>query len=121
MWIFLLWGCSPDEPILVGVPVETEASNDEVQAYVRSEGVYVDIQYLGGRNYDEVRGEVSIQLGDAKEVNDLGVLDGTEYVLERGRVKVVDDTIYLIHVDLPRPMRQTRRFRFEPVLSELRG
>lgn len=107
MWIFLLWGCSPDEPILVGVPVETEASNDEVQAYVRSEGVYVDIQYLGGRNYDEVRGEVSIQLGDAKEVNDLGVLDGTEYVLERGRVKVVDDTIYLIHVDLPRPMRQT--------------
>ena len=106
MWVFLLWGCGPSEPILPGVPVEADEAEAADAAYTRAEGVYVDVLYLGGRSWDEVRGEASIQLGDIQEVNDLGVLDGTEYVMERGRVKVKDGTIYLIHVDLPRPMRQ---------------
>ncbi|HJN78300.1 MAG TPA: hypothetical protein QGF58_30585 [Myxococcota bacterium] len=106
MWVFLIWGCGPSEPILPGVPVVDEESVEFETAYERKEGVYVDIQFLGGRSFDEVRGEVSIQLGDIQEVNDLGVMDGTEYVMERGRVKVKDGTIYLVHVDLPRAMRQ---------------
>lgn len=107
MWVLLLWGCGPAEPILTGVPVTDANSADAATPYARDEGVYVDIMYLCGRNFGQVRGEVSIQLGDIQETNELGVTDGTEYVLERGRVKVKDDVVYLVHVDLPRPMRQS--------------
>ena len=104
----VLLACGPDEPILSGVaPVEGPAAQAEVAPYEKDEGVYVDVLYLGGRTFDEVRGVVSQQLGDIQEVNDLGLRDGTEYVLERGRVKVKDGAIYLVHVDLERPMRQS--------------
>ncbi|MCP4806999.1 MAG: hypothetical protein GY913_17970 [Proteobacteria bacterium] len=104
----LVLACGPDEPILPGVVVAEEGTTaSESVTYTKSEGVFVDVGYLAGRNFEEMRGEVSQQLGDIQEVNDLGARDGTEYVLETGRVKVKDDVIYLIHVDLDRPMRQS--------------
>lgn len=105
--LHLLLACGPDEPILPGVVTPDASDPGHVVTYAKPDEVDVDVGYLAGRAFGEMRGEVSQQLGDIREVNDLGTRDGTEYVMERGRVKVKDDAIYLIHVDLERPMRQS--------------
>jgi hypothetical protein len=104
MLLLCTLACRSDAPVLTGIAVESSEDEDALH-YQKPEGVYVDLAYLGGARWDRVRGEVTEQLGDILEVNDLGVLDGTEYVLERGRVKVKAGEIYLVHVDLPRPTR----------------
>ena len=96
--------CRSDDPVLTGIE-QTPSESEQSLHYEKPEGTFVDVMYLGGASWDRVRGEVVDQLGDIQEVNDLGVLDGTEYVLERGRVKVKEGEIYLVHVDLQRPTR----------------
>lgn len=104
-----LLACTDDAPILSGVG-ETDVARVEavdVAPYETPEGVVVDAPYLAGRSWEQVRDVVSAQLGDIQEVRALDPRDGTEYVLERGRVRVHDGQVYLVYLELPRATRRS--------------
>lgn len=122
MWLAFAIACgTSDEPVVraVAPPAPTV---DEIQArreaealrtsprnlevnYVKPERVYVDVQFLGGRRWDNVRDILVDQLGalTAQERN----AQGNEVMrLERGTITVVDGVIDVIAVPLPEPMRR---------------
>lgn len=113
----LLGACGADDPVLPGVPerlVEAPAEQatpdavDPDAGYALPEGVLVDIQYLTGRPLTEIRGDVLAQLGAFVSATDLENGKGEEIILERGRVRVLDDRVYLISFDLPQPLRRAQ-------------
>lgn len=108
--LLLLSSCgwlAADEPVLTGVPdVEANPAQQELTSYALPKGVLVDMPFLAGQSWDQVRDQVGAQLGDIQGKTELDPRDGTEYLLERGKVRVKDGTIYLVHMDLPRPMRR---------------
>ncbi|MCB9759216.1 MAG: hypothetical protein H6739_05210 [Alphaproteobacteria bacterium] len=118
--ISLVVACT-EEPILTGlepqggVPAsmrvdagpEAPLAPPEPGPYQRPEGVLVDVSWLAGRSWDAARDQVSVQMGDIQAIHELDPRDGTEYVLEQGAVRVLDGVIYMVRVDLPRPMRRS--------------
>ncbi len=122
MWLALLLACNnADEPIVRAVAppkptpeaiaekrekeeLRTSPRNLEVN-YVKPPGAYVDVQFLGGRRWDNVRDIL---------VDQLGALTGQErdaqgdevMKLERGTVTLSDGVIDVIDVPLPEPMRR---------------
>jgi hypothetical protein len=127
-WFCLLLsvGCDGPEPVLQGVPpapllaepaeeaaaapAASERPPDPRSAnpeyYRKADHVWVDVLYLGGREWQTVRGEASNQLGALLETADLPGDLGTELRFARGSVRVSDDRIYMIKVPLPEPMRR---------------
>lgn len=120
--LIALAACGPEEPVLKGVPAEAlledqpsadqrAANADRVQRssaepYARPAGVYVDVLYLGGASFRLNRDLLADQLGALQSVEDLP--DGAQRArFERGLVQVKDDTIYLITVPLPQPLRRS--------------
>ncbi len=120
--------CATEEPVLLGVeakddPEPSERSEVwqrvipesayrddprvEAETYSKPEGVYVDIHWLGGRRYDDVVGELELQLGPLVERKVLDARRGEELVYERGDVRVVRDVVYMIRVQLPEPLTRT--------------
>lgn len=119
--LLLALGCSGDEPVVSGVPQpttaeavreereerEARASPKYVEAsYQKPEGVLIDVRYLGGRDYQAVRGEVAEQLGGLVESVELPEGQGKELRFERATVRVVDGAIYMFDVALDPPVRR---------------
>ena len=107
--LWLLLACSQD-PVLVGLAEEgvsaEEASSGPVR-YEKADGVLVDVSYLAGRGWDEVRGEVELQMGRIQGRTDRG-RDGVEIRLDKGRIRVVDGQVQLLRVELPYAMRRSQ-------------
>ncbi len=80
---------------------------EEAQAYAKPDGVYVDIQWLGGRRYNDVAAELELQLGPLHERKVLDARSGEELVFERGDVRVVRGVVYMLRVQLPEPLTRT--------------
>ncbi len=114
-------GCDGGEPVLSAVePVRTpeqaaarrgaeelRASPAAIDAaYARAAGVFVDARYLGGRSYRAVRAEIEQQLGAVVEERE-GAGGGREIVFERGTLRLQADTIQMVEVPLPEPVRRS--------------
>ncbi|RME21560.1 MAG: hypothetical protein D6798_17825 [Deltaproteobacteria bacterium] len=97
----------PSQPLLQAAPEAPAAAADPEAGYVRPPGVLVDVHALGGRSYREMRDVIGEQLGDLIEVVPLAGGGGQEMRFERGRLRVVEDRIYMVAVPLPSPMRRT--------------
>lgn len=122
--------CGGDEPVLSGVPATPTApaaprANDdepagpneeplllqpgatEEKVYQKPAGVLVDVRYLGGKDYSEVREVVTEQLGALQTATDMPGDGGRELTFERGRLRLVDDRIYRVYVPIEPPLRRT--------------
>lgn len=110
--LFVLWifaACSSG-PVLLGVDETVGLEDDGAQAqvaYEKPEGVFVDVGRLGGRQWNTIRAEVELQMGMLQTKVDRG-RDGTEYQLGRGFVRIVNEQVQLIWVELPYPMRRSQ-------------
>jgi hypothetical protein len=121
--LLLVLGCARDEPVLTGIPSEplldgvqsaAEQRTDDLAPteqhapppYVRADGVYVDIGYLGGRRFSGSRDVISDQLGGLQERRPLSGERGEELTFDRGTLRVIEDTIYMLQVPLPEPLRR---------------
>lgn len=107
--LWLLFACSQD-PVLVGLAEKEgleQGTPDGPVRYEKAEGVLVDVAYLGGRGWGEVRGEVELQMGRIQGRTNRG-RDGTEIQLDKGLIRVVDEQVQLIRVDLPFAMRRSQ-------------
>lgn len=124
--LLLLTACTTGEPVLQGVPgtpllVPPEAGEEEAVAsseappdgrsanpelYQKAANVWVDINFLAGKSWSEVRGEANSQLGPLTESVDLPGDNGVELRFTRGAVRVADDRVYMVWVPLPEPTRR---------------
>lgn len=109
-WVTLL-ACRSTEPVLSGV-VSAQAATEET-AYAKPEGVWIDVAAFAGASFEQVRGLLSIQLGDVLETVDLPSGKGRKLVYADAQIWEVDGRIYQVRVDLPRPTRR------EPALLSL--
>lgn len=122
MWIAFWLGCTgADQPTVSAVrppppTVEEVAAKREAEElrasprnlevnYVKPEGVYVDVHFLGGRRWENVRDIVVDQLGALLEES-LDNQDREVKRLERGTLTLDDGEIDVIVVPLPEPMRR---------------
>jgi len=124
--LLLLAACGSDEPVLTGVPAPEAApasdptpgepilgedagqtpAADQPVPYQRAEGVQVDIRYLGGKVYSEVRDVVADQLGALQSTEDLPGDNGRQMVFERGELRLLDDRIIRVRVPLEPALRR---------------
>jgi len=126
MLLAVLLACEPEPMISAVQPpaerveeVRTAREQAEIAAspaaldlgYVKPEGVYVDVAWLGGRTYSVVRGEVAAQLGALVEEGSLPPGQGQEFRFEKGTLRVSGDRILLVDVPLPEPMRRSEALR----------
>lgn len=110
----LCWtlGCGPDEPMVTAIPSapllqpEDGARIGPDGSYHLPPGVLIDAQHLSGRGLPGVRDILMQQAGATVETATLPADGGTEMVLERARVRVRDDVIYMIQVPLDPPLRR---------------
>ena len=87
----LTLACEPSEPVLVGIPENPLLSanptdgtspganagqTDEPVPYQRAENVWVDVRYLGGNEFEQIRSEVTAQLGELLGVRELDPDEG---------------------------------------------
>jgi hypothetical protein len=105
-------GCGTPEPILLGVVAQAQETREGLtirspKAYVKPKGVYVDVGHLCGRSLDEVRDDLSEQLGDILASTDLNPKDGRELTLDRGKVRIKDGRIYMVRVELEGTLRRS--------------
>ncbi len=125
--LLLTGACASDEPVLSGVPEpgaatagsdapEAEGASElsapllteqQPKAYQRAEGVIIDVRFLGGKAYKEVRDILADQLGPLLSSADLPADGGREMVFERGTLRLVDDQIIRVRVPLEPPLRRT--------------
>jgi len=124
-WLFYLLGCRESDPVLVGIPakplLEQQASAEEMRKtskpkpkarhYKKPPGVIVDVQGFGGASFQEVQPHLVEQLGNFVSKYTLTPKDGSRRIYEKGEVRIVDDTIYMIRFDLPEPMRRSEALR----------
>ncbi len=115
-WWFLGLGCEP-EPVLQAI--ETPAILEEVPSaeqrlenqgqvvYQKKDGVYIDVMYLGGRNWVDSQPILLEQLGDLQETQALPMRQGVRYRYDKGTVFVYEDRIYRIDLPLPELLRRS--------------
>ena len=106
-----LTACRSSEPVLSGVVDQGPAASE--QSYAKPEGVWIDLAVLSGAQLEQVRGLLSMQMGDVSETVELPNGNGRKLVFEQGQVWKIDGRIYQIRVELPRPTRR------EPALMSL--
>lgn len=122
--------CGGDEPVLSGVPAaappgaarvvaeapaegaaETplllQGGPEEDAVYQKPPGVIVDVRYLGGKPYAEVRDVVTDQLGALQSSTDMPGDGGRELIFERGKLRIVADRIYRVYVPIEPSLRRT--------------
>jgi hypothetical protein len=115
LWLtILVLSCSPPEPVLSGIPAAPILTPDAEEpagpersapkVYVKPDGVDVDVRHLCGKRIEEVRAELHQQLGDQENVRDLSGNHGREIQYTRGRVRVADETVYMVSVPLNEPL-----------------
>ena len=106
-----LSACRSSEPVLSGVV--DQGSEASAERYAKADGVWIDLAMLSGAQLDQVRGLLSMQMGDVLETVELPSGKGRKLVFAQGQVWEIDGRIYQIRVDLPRPTRR------EPALLSL--
>ena len=126
LWLYLMISCRNTEPVLVGIPSEPlleeqesptkvlkqkEQTTPKVKHYTKPPGVIVDVQRFGGASFMESQPYLSKQLGDFVSKHKLTPRDGERRIYEKGEVRIVDDTIYMIRFILPEPMRRNKALR----------
>ena len=126
LWLYLMICCRNTDPVLVGIPaeplLEEEQSPTKVRAenrktkpkvehYTKPPGVIVDVQRFGGTSFMESQPYLSKQLGDFISKHKLTPRDGERRVYEKGEIRIVDDTIYMIRFTLPEPMRRNKALK----------
>ena len=103
-----------DAPVVTPEQIEAKREAEELRAsprimevnYKKPEGVYIDVQFMGGRRVDNIRDILADQLGALVEQSEL--VDGKQTMkFERGELKIVDGAIAVINVPLPEPVRRT--------------
>jgi len=121
--------CSGEDPVLVGIelsepqeeekapesvwkrniPESARAASGEEQllAYEKDPGVFVDVHWFGGRAYIDCGTELLEQMGTLRDRRELGSGRGEELTYEHGVVRVVRDTVYMLRVDLPHPVTRS--------------
>ena len=119
--------CGGDEPVLSGVPVVAapgtparaaedapegeplvlQGGSEEEAVYQRPAGVLVDVRYLGGKPYSEVRDVVTDQLGALESSTDMPGDGGRELAFERGKLRIVGERIYRVYVSIEPSLRRT--------------
>lgn len=124
MWLALVIACSgSDDPVVSGVPralpvtaeqIASKRENEELRTsprnlevnYVKPERVYVDVHFLGGRRWENVREIVIDQLGAL--VEEAVDAQGREVKrLERGTLTLdADGNIDIVDIPLPEAMRR---------------
>lgn len=124
--LLLLAACGSDEPVLTGVPAPDAGpvpdatpgepilsentghtqTVEEARPYQKAEGVLVDVRYLGGKVYGEVRDVVADQLGALQATEDLPGDNGRQMVFERGELRLVEDRIIRVRVPLDPALRR---------------
>jgi len=117
----LLLACGGDDPIVTGVPARPlladadeavavgEAGPEaaaEAEPYRKADDVYVDVQRLAGRSFQEERAELGEQLGSLLSSHELGGENGRELEFTKGTLRVADDQVYMVRVPLPHPARR---------------
>ncbi|MES2637967.1 MAG: hypothetical protein V4850_00730 [Myxococcota bacterium] len=133
--LLLLLACDGPEPVLRAVDVpetveqvaarraaaELRVTPENIDAtYVKPEGVYIDARHFGGRGYRSARAEVEQQLGAVIEEREAQA-GAREIVFERGTLRLSGDTIQMIEVPLPEPVRRTEalgQLGFPPATDE---
>ena len=123
LWLCVMICCRNTDPVLVGIPseplLEEQEAPTEVRAqqkkivpkakhYTKPPDVIVDVQRFGGASFMESQPYLSEQLGDFVSKHQLTPRDGERRVYEKGEIRIVDDTIYMIRFTLPEPMRRNR-------------
>jgi hypothetical protein len=112
----LCLGCVNESPVLTGIPQAplltntqpTQPAETETRSrYQKSEAVYVDVRYLGGRPFAQVRDILFEQLGALHSRHTLERKAGELLNFKLGSVQVVNKAVAMIKIPLPRPMRRT--------------
>lgn len=146
--LLALASCGPPDPVLPGVPVvplqdaplspsqesllksptgeapSAEAAADAPRVYQKVQGVYVDIPHFGGRSYEALRTDITDQLGPVEARTPLGTTGGFEYRFANGALRVMRGVIYMVRVDLPRPVTRTEALEmtgFPPYVERWRS
>ena len=115
LWLTILaWACSPPEPVLSGIPsapilspsdaVATPSVQEAPRVYVKPDGVDVDVRHICGKRLETVRTALHEQLGEQETVRDLSGNHGREIQFTRGRIRVADQTVYMVSVPLNEPL-----------------
>jgi hypothetical protein len=109
--------CERDAPVLTGIPSSailrdniTATADTETtvgSTYQKHPGVLVDIRHFGGKNYRQMRDRIDDQMGALLAIQDLDNGRGRELRFERGILRLSKNTIYMIRVPLPSPLRRS--------------
>ena len=115
LWLTILASaCSPPEPVLSGIPsapilgededIQTERVVETPRVYEKPNGVDVDVRHICGKRLEAVRTALHEQLGEQETVRDLSGNHGREIQFTRGRIRVADETVYMVSVPLNEPL-----------------
>jgi hypothetical protein len=108
-----------EEPVLTGIPQDALLSEQGVQTkpgaptpkpparYEKSKAVYIDVRFLGGKPYLQVRDILIEQFGPLRSRQLLGSKAGVSLEFLRGSIRVMKGTIAMLNIPLPEPMRRT--------------
>ncbi len=86
--------------------IKSKPATAAALGYTKPEGVYVDARYLGSQAFSVARGEIEQQLGAVVEETELPEGQGQQIALQRAKLRVYKDRIYMIEVPLPEPLRR---------------
>ena len=121
--LFIIVGCRNTDPVLVGIPAEPlleekstptqvlkkiKSKPEKVVHYSKPPGVVVDVQRFAGTSFIEAQPYLSEQLGEFVSKHQLSPRDGERRIYDKGEIRIVDDTIYMIRFTLPKPMRRNK-------------
>ena len=117
----LLCACADEPPLLTGIPQtpllqdtpqETQGTEKKdkakAQAYTKARNIFVDVRYLGGKPYAQVRDLLSEQMGGLKSRAPAARQGGQLLTFEHGQARIINNTVAMIKVRLPEPVRRTQ-------------
>lgn len=115
----IMIACGDSEPVLQGLEEQSilakqassSAPKKKKEGYQKSQNVYIDVFYLGGRSYTSSQGIIAEQLGQFQEAIELPMGKGMRYRFEKGNIQVLNDEIYMLQIDLPETKRRSDAFR----------
>lgn len=83
------------------------AAETKGNSYQKHPNVLVDIRHFGGKNYRQMRDRIDEQMGALQSTKELDNGRGRELIFERGVVRTSKNTIYMMRVPLPSPLRRS--------------
>jgi len=112
----LIIGCVSEEPVLTGIPQTPLLTEEPGQPaptpkvpsrYEKSKAVYVDVRYLGGKPYHQVRDVIFEQLGQLITNQPMDDAAGERLEFQRGTIRVINKAVVMMRIPLQQPMRRT--------------